>query len=125
MTRKLAGKCILIVEDEQMIAENLAFELAESGAQVIGPVSSITAALDIIGNTKLDGVTLDIKLMGEMAFSVADVLADRGIPFVFLTGYDAGTVPERHANVPRVEKPVTPDVVRRALEATFATPSNN
>ena len=125
MTHQLAGKRVLIVEDEPLIAENLAFELAQNGAEVIGPVASVEAALDVLGNTNLDGVTLDIKLMGEMAHPVADVLADRDIPFVFLTGYDAGAVPARHANVHRVEKPMTPDVVRRALEATFAARSKN
>jgi two-component SAPR family response regulator len=125
MTHQLAGKRVLIVEDEPVIAENLAFELAENGAKVIGPVASVKAALDVIENTNLDGVTLDIKLMGEMAFSVADVLAGRDIPFVFLTGYDAGAVPASHANVHRVEKPVTPSVVCRALEATFAARSKN
>jgi two-component SAPR family response regulator len=125
MTLQLAGKRVLIVEDEPMIAENLAFEFAQNGAQVIGPVASVKDALDLIGNTNLDGVTLDIKLMGEMAFSVADILTDRDIPFLFLTGYDAGAVPARHAHVYRVEKPVTPEAVRRALEATFAAHSKN
>jgi two-component SAPR family response regulator len=125
MTRQLAGKHVLIVEDEPVIAENLAFEFAENGAKVIGPVASVKAALDVIENTNLDGVTLDIKLMGEMAFSVADVLAGRDIPFVFLTGYDAGAVPASHAKVHRLEKPVTPEVVRRALEATFAARSKS
>jgi len=51
----------------------------------------------------LDGVTLDLKLAGEMTFRVADVLAARNVPFVFLTGYGAADVPARHANVTRVE----------------------
>jgi DNA-binding response OmpR family regulator len=125
MTNQLAGKRILIVEDEQMIAEYLAYEMNAEGAEVIGPVASINAALDVIANTGLDAVTLDIKLIGEKAFPVADVLSARNIPFVFLTGYGANDVPARHANVSRVEKPVTPAVICRVLEATLAVRSKD
>jgi two-component SAPR family response regulator len=120
VTHRLAGKRILIVEDEPFIAQNLASELVNKGAEVIGPVATVKAALDVIENTNLDGVTLDIKLMGEMAYPVADVLAARQIPFVFITGYDAGAVPARHANVSRIEKPFTPDVACCALEMVLA-----
>jgi DNA-binding response OmpR family regulator len=111
MTNRLAGKRILIVEDEQMIADRFADEINAEGAEVIGPVASVNAALDVIGSTGLDAATLDIKLMGEKAFPVADALTARNIPFVFLTGYGANDVPARHANVNRVEKPVTPAVI--------------
>ena len=120
MTDQLAGKRILIVEDQAMIAESLAFEITAKGAEVIGPVETVDA-LEAIANTDLDGVILDLKLRGEMAFPVADVLAERNIPFVFLTGYGAHDVPARHANVPRVEKPVTPRVVCRTLEAAMSS----
>jgi two-component SAPR family response regulator len=123
VTHPLAGRRILIVEDEPFIAQNLAFELVREGAEVIGPVASVKAALAVIGNTNLDGATLDIKLMGEMAYPVADVLAARQIPFIFITGYDAGAVPARHADVSRVEKPFTPDVARRALQTVLAARS--
>jgi two-component SAPR family response regulator len=119
MTNHLAGKRVLIVEDEPLIASQLAYQMTAEGAEVIGPVASVDAALDLISNTHLDGATLDIKLMGNKTFEVADVLTNHGIPFVFLTGYDAGAVPARHRNVSRVEKPVTPAVVSRALQAAL------
>ncbi len=119
MTNHLAGKRVLIVEDEPLIADQLAYQMTAEGAQVIGPVASVDAAVDLISNTHLDGATLDIKLMGNKTFEIADVLAARDIPFVFLTGYGARDVPARHANVSRVEKPVTPDVVSRALKSAL------
>ena len=74
------------------------------------------AALDALAaNTRLDGATVDIKLMGAMTFSVADALASIHIPFLFMTGYGRA-IPFRHANVRRLEKPVTPTVVCRELE---------
>jgi ActR/RegA family two-component response regulator len=125
MSHQLAGKRVLIVEDEHLFAEYLADAMTAEGAEVIEPVGSVNAALDIIANTRLDGVTLDLKLADEMTFQVADALAARNIPFVFLTGYGAGDVPARHANVRRVEKPVTPGVVCRALEAAIAAYSKD
>jgi FixJ family two-component response regulator len=71
----------------------------------------------------LDGATLDLKLEREMTFKVADALAARNIPFVFLTGYGAADVPPRHASVRLIEKPVTPAVVCRALEAAISAHS--
>ena len=86
MTRLLAGKRVLIVEDEQLFADYLADAMAAEGAEVIEPVASVNAALDAITNTLLDGVTLDLKLKGETILPVADILAARNIPFIFLTG---------------------------------------
>jgi hypothetical protein len=60
-----------------------------------------------------------------MTFQVADTLTARNIPFVFLTGYGAADVPARHANIRRVEKPVTPHVVCRALGAAIAAHSKD
>jgi ActR/RegA family two-component response regulator len=75
MTLQLAGSRVLIVEDEQMLAEYLADAMIAAGAEVIGPVATVNAAIDAIANTYLDGATLDIKIRGEMAFPVADALA--------------------------------------------------
>jgi hypothetical protein len=86
MTGQLAGKRILIVKDEPMIAENLADQMTIEGAEVIGPVATAEAALDAISVTHPDGATLDIKLMGKKTFQGADALVARHIPFVFLTG---------------------------------------
>jgi DNA-binding response OmpR family regulator len=123
MVHQLAGKRILIVEDEQMIADVLKIEITDEGGEVIGPVATVAAALDAIANADLDAVTLDIKLRSERAYSVADALAARDIPFVFLTGYGADDVPSRHANATRIEKPTTPTIVCRALETLLAARS--
>ena len=115
----LGGKRILIVEDERIIAENIAFEITSEGGEVVGPVATAHAALDAIETTQLDGATVDIKLRGQMTFSVPDVLAARYIPFLFVTAY-AQYVPSRHANVRRLQKPVTPFIIRRALEGAMS-----
>jgi CheY-like chemotaxis protein len=117
---RLAGKCVLVVEDHIIIAMDLAHQLASEGAKVVGPVATAAAALDMVASTDLDGGILDIKLTDQSAFAVADALADRRIPFVFATGYDFG-IPARHVNVRRFDKPVKASVVCRALEAAMST----
>ena len=49
------------------------------------------------------------------ASDIADALERSGVPFVFATGYDADSIPERYANVPRCYKPIDADAVAQAL----------
>ena len=114
-TSRLAAKRVLVVEDEYLVAMDMSAYLEAAGAHVVGPASNVTAALDALERTELDGAILDVNLRGEMAYPVADALAARGIPFVFTTGYDARMLPARFADVKRCEKPTTPEVISRAL----------
>jgi CheY-like chemotaxis protein len=114
-TSRLAAKRVLVVEDEYLIAMDMSAYLESAGAHVVGPASSVDAALDVLQRTELDGAILDVNLRGEMAYPVADALAARGIPFVFTTGYDARMVPARFADVRRCEKPATPEAISQAL----------
>jgi DNA-binding response OmpR family regulator len=101
----LIGKRVLIVEDENIIAMDLAYQVSSSGAKVVGTVGSVDTALHIIATTDLDGVILDLDLGGEAAFPVADALAARHIPFVFATAMSSRDTPARYANVACLEKP--------------------
>ena len=102
-----AGRRVLVVEDEYMLAEDLREELERAGAEVLGPVPSVKKALEILqSEPRPDMALLDINLQGEMAWPVADLLRNTGIPFIFATGYDAKAIPPRYADVPRTEKPV-------------------
>ena len=87
-----------------------------SGAEVVGPAASVDGALALLAATeRLDGAVLDANLQGEMAFPVADALGERGVPFVFATGYDESSIPPRYAHVTRCEKSVDPDKIAAAL----------
>jgi len=115
-TKSLTGLQILIVEDEYMIATDLARSLEIQGATVIGPVGSLTGALELAAASEsLDAAVLDINLGEEKIFTVADLLVERGVPFVFATGYEAAIIPEVHSNVPRFEKPIDTEALARHL----------
>ena len=119
--RTLGGCRILVVEDEFMLADELHMVLEAAGALVLGPVGSVEEALRCIAMAStIDGAILDVNLDGELVFPVADHLAARGVPFVFLTGYGSGTAEGRHAGRPTLGKPLKPQVLIRAL-AGFGT----
>ncbi len=106
---------VLVVEDDYVIAMDLAGALSDLGAEVLGPAPSVEEALQIIREQgdALDAAILDINLGAECAYPVADVLRERQLPFVFATGYDAWTLPEAYRDAPRCEKPVDPAEIAR------------
>ena len=115
-TDTLQGRRLLVVEDEYFLADDIVRGLKEKGAEVVGPVGTIDDALDLIDETeRLDAAVLDLNLRGEMAYPVADALLERGIPFVFTTGYDGASIPPRYKAVTRCEKPVDAPKIARAL----------
>jgi CheY-like chemotaxis protein len=105
---ELVGLRVLLVEDEYLIATDLADALRDAGAAVVGPAATVKRALDLIADIgcRLNFAILDVNLGNELVYPLADRLAARGIPFVFTTGYDQGSIPSAYANVPRYEKPI-------------------
>jgi DNA-binding NtrC family response regulator len=106
----LAGRRILLVEDEYFIGFEVRNKLLDCWAEVIGPVGNLDEAFAILDRDAwLDAAVLDVNLGGELAFSLADHLVKRDIPFVFTTGYSAEVIPYRLQHVTRCEKPVRSD----------------
>lgn len=110
----LSGRRVLVVEDEYMMASDLAEAFGRAGAEVLGPAPTVRQAVAILERTKdVHVAVLDVNLSGEMVYPLADLLLARGIKFLFTTGYDAGVIPRRFDASPRLEKPVGPaDVVK-------------
>ncbi|MFL5335530.1 MAG: response regulator [Geminicoccaceae bacterium] len=111
----LSGFHIMLVEDDTLIALDLEASLNEAGCAVLGPMATVAAAIAALAENSPDGAVLDVNLGREMVYPVADALADRGVPFVFLTGYGRDILPERHHDRALLAKPFQPDELMREL----------
>lgn len=125
----LEGRRILVVEDEYLIAEEVTALIQAAGATVLGPVSTVVEALDLMETEAvIDCAVLDMNINGEKVFPVADALASRNVPFVFTTGYGADSIPPRYAHVALCEKPLditkVPAVVASLVVRRQATGSS-
>ena len=107
------GNRVLLVEDEALVAMMMKDTLAELGFSVVGPVSRAAEALVTARVDELDAAILDVNLGGDLIYPVAEMLAARSVPFVFVTGYDAESIDSRYAHVPVLQKPIERDVLQR------------
>jgi CheY-like chemotaxis protein len=107
-TPNLSGHRVLVVEDEQLIGLMLADVLEEFGSAVLGPVATVVEAIVLVEAGDVTAALLDLSLRGETVYPVADKLAERNIPFVFITGYTRGALVPRHATAPVLTKPFGP-----------------
>lgn len=112
----LFGLKILIVEDEYILATDLARNLEQAGDDVLEPVTSVAGAMRTLADAdKVEAAILDIDLRGEPVFPLADELVRRRVPFLFYTGYDDILIPKRFRQTPRVAKPANWRDIRRLL----------
>lgn len=117
------GHRILIVEDDNLIASQLASNLTAEGVLVAGPSATVETAMAELEDTPaIAGAVLDIKLGNEFVFPVADELERRAIPFVFATGSDREIIPERHAHKIVLHKPIAESSVLSALSQASRSP---
>ena len=101
----ISGRKVLIVEDEMIVAWLLQDMLAELGCVVVGPAASVEQALAMIDAAPIEVAVLDVNLNGEMSYPVADALTARGVPFVFVTGYDKERMLDGYRALPVLQKP--------------------
>ena len=113
----LAGRRILVVEDEYFLADDLRHHFASLGAEIIGPVGHLDDAAELLkGGATIDGALLDINVRSEMIFPLARLLQSRNVPFVFTTGYDRKSLGPEFGHVQVWEKPL--DIPRLARSLT-------
>jgi two-component sensor histidine kinase/DNA-binding response OmpR family regulator len=113
----LQGRRILLIEDEILVGMMVRDMLEDFGFDVIGPVTDLPAATKAAEGADVDAVILDVNLGGELAYPVAAVLTKRGIPFIFVTGYDCESIDKRYAHIPALRKPIESHLLHRLLVA--------
>ena len=106
---------VLVVEDEMLIAFDIADALADFGWEVVGPVGSVAEAMALLGHEQVDIAVLDVNLGGTKSYPIADKLAESKVPVLFLTGDRASDAPLANANSPVLSKPVDYQVLHQTL----------
>jgi len=117
---KLDKRRVLVVEDEALVGIMIQECMTELGFQIVGPVCTASDALAAAKDGDFDAAILDINLGDGMVYQVAEILARRHVPFVFVTGYDADSVDSRFRDIPVLQKPVE----REMLQKLFAQGAN-
>ena len=112
---------VLIVEDDPIIALDFEDTVLRLGVKTVRTASSVSRALQLIDERAPDFVLLDIGLVREKSFAVAERLEALGIPFAFVTGYSIDVaLPATLANKPRLPKPCTSDALEAVLRGAAA-----
>lgn len=104
-TASSAGRRILIVEDEMVVAMLLEDMLEELDYEAVATVARENDALAAISGNIIDAVILDVNLNGERSYAIADALIEKGIPLIFATGYGAGSLEPQYRNHTVLPKP--------------------
>jgi CheY-like chemotaxis protein len=108
---------VLIVEDDPIIALDFEDTILGFGVTTVRTAGSVAKALKMIADRSPDFALLDVGLVREKSFAIAERLDALKIPFVFVTGYGADVrLPAAFADRPRLPKPYSTDALRAVLK---------
>ncbi len=112
----LTSYSVLIVEDEFLIAIDLADIFGDANALVVGPAATVSEALKLLDDQVIHAAVVDVNLREENSLAIALALESAGIPFIYHTA---------HAELGTLGWPVAPIVKKPSNPATLvATVSN-
>lgn len=113
---------ILVVEDEYVIAETLCEALSEEGATVAGVVGWLDDALQFARDpaNRFNCAVVDVNLHGESSYPVIDVMLEREVYVVLLTGFGKESLEPHYRQLPRCQKPFNPRALQALLLAGLA-----
>ncbi len=114
---------VLIVEDDPIIALDFEDTVLGFGVKTVRTAANVARALHMIADRPPDFALLDVSLIREKSFGVAERLEALKIPFAFVTGYGADTIlPAAFAAKPRLPKPYSTDALRALLKSSYVRP---
>src|SRR4051794_4619360 len=110
---------ILVVEDHPPLGRFIAMALESAGWMVVGPITDHASALQAARSQPLDLALMDRMLQGVETLAIADLLAERSIPCLLMSGYPRSTLPERFQDRPFLEKPFSMVALLDAVRAVM------
>jgi DNA-binding NtrC family response regulator len=115
----LAGRRVLVAEDELMVSMLIEDILTENGCVIVGPFTNVREAQAAADSRDIDVAVLDVNLRGDKIYPVAETLSGRGIPFFLLSGYGRDAVPPDRPAWKACSKPFKADDLIRMLLAAL------
>lgn len=115
----LAGRKILIVEDDIVVGEEMRYMVTGAGGTPLGPVPSLDMALYLIGEQKPDAALLDVHLAGSSVEPIADQLRALYVPYVIVSGFGRNAIPRALRDAPFVAKPFYRSELLQQLTMVF------
>lgn len=112
---------VLVLEDEMLVAVVVEDCLRELGASDVVISMTLPDAERVLAEQQIDCAVLDVKVGGQASFSVADRLAEQGIPFVFASASMPEEFPERHLDQIRLSKPFSNEQLVESLLSALAS----
>lgn len=122
--RIAVGRQVLVVEDEMLIALIIEETLLDLGVKIVGPVARLDAASRLARESSIDAAILDVNIRGGNSYAVADILAERQIPFLFCSGYSDWALDGRHRDRPHLTKPYSSEDLKNRVLQLLCAPSN-
>ena len=113
---------LLVLDDEFMIATDIADQLEEAGYEIVGPVRTLVEAQRIVSVEKIDGAVLDVNLGSENSLGLAQQLLRKGVPMLFVTGFSKEFLKGPFVHMPHIQKPFTNTELLKNVAALFHVP---
>ncbi len=123
MNKLLAGRRVLVVEDEMMLLWIIQDMMADLGCDNVNAARTVDQAIALIDSESFDVAMLDLNLNGIKSYPVADALTARAIPFIFATGYNTRAVLEGYRDRPVLKKPFKFEVLESTLSSIILPPA--
>jgi CheY-like chemotaxis protein len=111
---ELAGLRVLVVEDEYLVALEMEEMVRDLGGTVVGPAGRLDRALRLVDEAEIDVAVIDLNMDGKSTMPLLELLGRRHIPFIIVTGYERGAVPQAMQPVAFLSKPVSPAGLKAA-----------
>nr|WP_281376459.1 response regulator [Sphingomicrobium lutaoense] len=105
-----------MVEDSPVISMEAEDRLKEADYFVVGPAYDMAAAIDLARNEQIDAALVDLNIRGEKSFDILQILDDRDIPFVIISGYADWSMPKEWEPRPRLQKPFDHKTLLETIE---------
>jgi CheY-like chemotaxis protein len=119
----LAGKRIILIEDEPLVAMEVESSLAEAGCDVVGSAGTMENARALVAAAQCDAALLDVNLAGHAVDELAATLTQRAIPFAFVTGYSRENLPQGFRDALVLRKPFSEAQLLAMIEVLLYQPA--